>query len=64
MDSQRVEVLHVADGDAVISYISDHLVLHLLPAQQRLLHEDLTAHGQGLQKTRDSREHRSSQTQH
>lgn len=48
VNAQWVEVLHVADSDAVISDVSHHLIFHLLPAQQRLLHQDLTAHGQSL----------------
>lgn len=49
VDAQWIEVLHVADGDTVISNVSYHLVFHLFPAKQRLFHEDLIAHGQSLQ---------------
>ena len=35
--------LHVANGDAVVDAVSDHLVLHLLPPPKRLLHQDLRA---------------------
>ena len=35
--------LHVADGDAVVSAIPNHLVLDLLPALHTLLHEHLRA---------------------
>lgn len=48
VNAKWVEILHVADGDAVISNVPHHLILHLLPAQQRLFHQDLTAHGQSL----------------
>lgn len=48
VDAQWIEVLHVADGDTVISNVSYHLVFHLFPAKQRLFHEDLIAHGQSL----------------
>ncbi len=41
MNAKGVEVLHVADSDAVILAISHHLVLHLFPAFQRLLDQDL-----------------------
>ena len=37
--------LHVADGDAVVDAVPDHLVLHLLPASQGLLYQDLRADG-------------------
>ena len=34
MDTQRVEVLHVTYSDAVIITVTDHFILHLLPAFQ------------------------------
>lgn len=51
VNAQRVEVLHVAHGDAVIGHVSHDLILHLFPAQQGLLHQDLAAHGQSLHRT-------------
>ena len=41
MDAKRVKVLHVADGDAVIRRVPHHFVLNLLPAEKRLLDEQL-----------------------
>lgn len=54
VNAKRIEVLHVADSDTVTSHIPHHLVLHLLPAEQRLLHEDLAAHGQSLERVTGS----------
>ena len=41
MDAQRVEVLHVADGDAVVVTVAHHLILDLFPPLERLLDEEL-----------------------
>ena len=41
MDAKRVKVLHVTDGDAVIRRVPHHFVLNLLPAEKRLLDEQL-----------------------
>ena len=41
VDAHRVEVLHVADGDAVVAPVAHHLVLDLLPAAQALLDQHL-----------------------
>ena len=46
--AQRVEVLHVADGDAVVEAVAHHLVLHLFPAFERLLHQHLRREREGL----------------
>jgi hypothetical protein len=35
MDAHRVKVLHVADRDARVVAVAHHLVLDLLPAQER-----------------------------
>ena len=32
MDTQGVEVLHVANGDAVVEAVANYLILHLLPS--------------------------------
>mmetsp|Transcript_23845 Transcript_23845/g.35223 ORF Transcript_23845/g.35223 Transcript_23845/m.35223 type:complete len:228 (+) Transcript_23845:915-1598(+) len=37
VDSQRIEILHVADGDTVVHVVADDLVLDLLPSQHGLL---------------------------
>ena len=49
MNAEWVEVLHITDGDTVISCITHHLVFHLLPAEQRLLHKNLVGIRQCLQ---------------
>ena len=41
MDAHRVEVLHVADGDAGVGGVAHHLVFDLFPAEQRALHQHL-----------------------
>ena len=48
VDAQRVEILHVADGDAVVIAVAHHLVLNLLPAAQGLLDQHLRGEGEGL----------------
>ena len=48
MDAQRVEVLHVADRDAVVVAVAHHLVLYLLPALEALLHQHLGREREGL----------------
>ncbi len=48
MDAQWVEVLHVADGDAVVETVAHHLVFHLFPALEALLHEYLRREGESL----------------
>ena len=35
MNAHRIEVFHVADGDAIIGGVPHHLVLDLFPADQR-----------------------------
>ena len=41
VDAEGVEVLHVADGDAVVVGVADDFVLDLFPAFEALLDEDL-----------------------
>ena len=48
MDAQRVEVLHVTNGDAVVETVANHLVLYLLPALQALLNQHLRREGKGF----------------
>ena len=43
VDPHRIEVLHVADGDAVVAGVAHDLVLDLLPAVQALLDQHLGA---------------------
>src|SRR5215467_13208478 len=47
MNTKRVNVLHVAHGDAIVGFISHDLVLHFLPAIEVFFHEDLWRIGQG-----------------
>ena len=37
MDSERVEVLHVADRYTVVVFVPDYLILNLFPALERFL---------------------------
>ena len=48
MDTQRVEVLHVAHRDAVVITVTHYLVLNLLPALEALLHQHLGRESKGL----------------
>ena len=41
MYSERVEILHVADSDAVVILVAHNLVLNLLPSLETLLHKYL-----------------------
>ena len=41
MDTQRVEVLHVTYGDAVVVAVAHYLILYLLPSLQTLLYQYL-----------------------
>ena len=41
VDTEWVEVLHVADCDTVVVAVAHHLVLNLLPALETLLDEHL-----------------------
>ena len=43
VDSQRVKVFHVADGDAIIRRIPHHFILDFFPAAQPFFHENLSA---------------------
>src|SRR5437868_3759804 len=47
MDTKRVKVLHVADGDAIVRFVSHDLVFHFLPTIEIFFHEDLWRIGQG-----------------
>ncbi len=48
MDSQWVEVFHVADGDTVVEAVAHHLVFHFFPSLERFLHEYLGRERKGL----------------
>ena len=41
MDTERVEVLHITDGDTVVVAVTYDLVLDFLPALEALLYKDL-----------------------
>ena len=41
MDSQRVEVLHITNGDTVVVAVAHHFILYLLPSLETLLHKHL-----------------------
>lgn len=47
VDTKGVEVLHVANSDAVVVSIADNLILDFLPATERLLDQNLGRKGQG-----------------
>jgi hypothetical protein len=46
VNSERVEVLHVANSDTVVVSVTDDLVLNLLPALEGLLNKNLGREGQ------------------
>ena len=48
MYAERVEVLHVADGDAVVVAVAHDLVFDFLPPAQGLLDQHLGREGEGL----------------
>ena len=48
MDAQRIEVLHVAHGDAVVVSVAHHFVFYFLPSLQRLLHQYLRGESKGF----------------
>ncbi|GKT75685.1 hypothetical protein ColTof4_08108 [Colletotrichum tofieldiae] len=47
VNAQGIEVLHVANSNAVVVRVTDDLILNLLPALQRLLDQDLGRQSQG-----------------
>ena len=47
MNTDGVEVLHVADGDAVVAAITNYFVLDFLSTFHRLFDEDLRRVGKG-----------------
>ncbi|KAF3384345.1 hypothetical protein F1880_003105 [Penicillium rolfsii] len=48
VDTEGIEVLHVADSDAVVLGVTDNLVLNLLPTLHTALNQNLGADGQSL----------------
>mmetsp|Transcript_14281 Transcript_14281/g.23195 ORF Transcript_14281/g.23195 Transcript_14281/m.23195 type:complete len:1459 (-) Transcript_14281:343-4719(-) len=48
VDTERIKVLHVTHGDAVVGGVTNNLVLNLLPAEHGLLDENLGRGGEGL----------------
>ena len=48
MYAQRVEVLHIADRDAVVIPVAHHLILDLLPSFQRFFYQHLRRIGECL----------------
>ena len=48
VDAQWVEVLHVADRDAVVVGIANNLVLNLFPSLEALLYQNLVRVGEGV----------------
>ena len=48
VDAEGVEVLHRADGDAVVVAVAHHLKLNFLPSLEALLHENLRGERKAL----------------
>ncbi len=48
VDAERIEILHVADGDAVVVGVAHDLILNLLPAAQGLFYQHLRGEGERL----------------
>ena len=48
MDTQGIEVLHVAYGDAVVEAVAHHLVFYLFPPFERLLYQHLRGEREGI----------------
>ncbi len=48
MDAERVEVLHVADRDAVVVLVAHHFIFNLLPSFQGLFDQHLRRKGKGF----------------
>ena len=48
MDAQRVEVLHITNGDAIVETVAYHLIFHLFPALQAFLNQYLRREREGL----------------
>ena len=48
MDAKRIEILHIADGDAIIVSVSNYLILNLFPSLQALLYKHLRREREGF----------------
>ena len=48
VDTERVEVFHVADRDAVVEAVAHHFILHFFPAFQALFDQDLRRERESL----------------
>ena len=48
VDTERIEILHIADSDAVVIAISHHFILDFLPSAQRFFHEHLRRERESL----------------
>ena len=48
MDTQRVEVLHVTNGDTVVKAVAHHLILHFFPSTQGFFHKHLRGEGESF----------------
>ena len=48
MNAKWVEVLHITNGDTVVIFVSDNLILYLLPALQGFLYQHLWRERKGL----------------
>ena len=48
VDTEGIEVLHITDGNAVVTSVTDDLVLELLPSTKIAIDDDLATVGKGL----------------
>ena len=48
MDAEGVEILHVADRDAVVEPVAHHFIFHLFPALEALFYKYLWREGEGF----------------
>ena len=48
MDSQRVEVFHIADRDTVVKPVADYFIFYFLPSLQRFFNQNLWGEGKCL----------------
>ena len=48
MDAQRVEVLHIADRDAIVETVAHHFIFHFFPPFQALFHQYLGREREGF----------------
>ena len=48
MNAEWVEILHITNGDTVVVFVSDNLILYFLPALQGFLYQHLGRERKGL----------------